>query len=81
MLDLMHYYDPTRDATANVWERKKYNQDLEEEYVKENIESYNEAIQLRWTGHVLRSGDYRVFNMIFWKRPDGTRCIDRPGRR
>ncbi|CAG9835780.1 unnamed protein product [Diabrotica balteata] len=67
-------YGPYRDSVTNEW-RGRYNNELESLFELENLDRYIKANRFRWTGHVIRSNDYRLINNVFCERPDERRSV------
>lgn len=73
-------FGPIRDITTGEW-RRRNNRELEDLYGIENIVRWIKSNRLRWMGHVIRSDDQRLMNIIYYDRPEGRRSVGRPRKR
>jgi hypothetical protein len=77
---LRRIFEPKRDAVTGEW-KILHNEELNDLYSSPNIIRVIKSRRMRWTGHVIRTGEGRGAYRILVGIPEGWRPLGRPKRR
>ena len=71
---------PKRDEVRREW-RKLHNEELNGLYFSPNIVRVTKWRRIRWTVHVVRTGEKRSVYRVLVRKPEGKKPLGRPRHR
>jgi hypothetical protein len=77
---LRRIFGPKRDEVVGEW-RKMHSEELQNLYSSPDIIRQVKSRQMRWAGHVVRTGEERKVYKVLVGKPEGKRPLGRPRRR